>query len=241
MLSLDYLQTNSTEYYNPVSTIASYFFVGPILFGVLLMPIIGLIGTALHWVFAIDMFWIISFNSSIFTEYFSFFTTNLWAYSLSLHIFLDIGWRLNMGLDNQLVTRNANPVGSDGIITYFGKWFTLLFAGYLLNICAEEFFNLGVVLYFVFFGLLSTFGLYVLFGHIVSMAKGLHSLKPIFSQSKEINLQVEMFQKGAKAELSEEHWLVIPSFQLHGRYHLMRGMDCRLYACQKSTFVRLDT
>ena len=82
MVSLDYLQTNSIEYYNPVSTIASYFFVGPILFAILLMPIIGLIGTALHWVFAIDMFWIISFNSSIFTEYFSFFTTNLWAYTI---------------------------------------------------------------------------------------------------------------------------------------------------------------
>ena len=73
---------------------------------------------------------------------------------------------------------------ADSLRLLFGQYFALLFAGYLLNICSEEFFNLGVVLYFVFFGLVSTLGLYILFRQIVSMAKDFHSLNSSFPKVK---------------------------------------------------------
>ena len=191
------------------------------------MPIIGAIGNLLDWLFDIDIFWTISFDSSVFEEYLSFFTTNVWAYSMSIHFLFATNWRLNSDLDNQMITRNVNE-SSVGKIGTALQWVQLISAGYILNICAEAFFNLGAIVYLVFFGIMLTLGIFVKFSTIKALPNVFDSFNSFISDSKQINLQIDLFQKGAKESLSEHHLLVVPSFQLYGKYHPNTGNYYRL-------------
>ena len=84
----------------------------------------------------------------------------------------------------------------------------------------RSFLQLGVIVYLVFFGLILTWGVYVIFTNVKALPSLFHSFNTFLSDSKNINLQIDLFQRGTKGALSEHDLLVVPSFQLYGRYHL---------------------
>lgn len=222
MIAIDAVHTEDASFigYNLSSTIASYVLIGPIFFAIFIMPILGLIGTAMDHIFEIQILWQMSFNFNSFIEnYISFFKTNAWAYSVVIHILLDINWRMNLGFENKIITKEVFDTET-GLFLGILRLIKILFAGYLANILVVMLFKFGIISYLIFFALLGTLGLYNFMYLIKRFISNFVQTNMIISLNRDVNSQVDLFKNGSVNELSKSDFHTIPIFQLHGRYHL---------------------
>lgn len=199
--------------FNEIFRATSYFIVFPILFAVVIIPLLILSNEMYELLFnkiiLIDFKFDYSYTANQFSD---FFLEYFWAYSVSAYLLYQVDW---FEISNQVSIFNTQNVG---VNNFWIKIIKVILMAQVIHYLAGLVFESGIMVFLLFGMVTLTVGLYAIIRYSRAVMTQFNR-KNQFLFNKHVNEQLTLFKNNDHRELSKHPILIdLPVLQLNGNY-----------------------